>query len=234
MTRLTILVLSGFLALASAIPADAAESVTLVLNTEENPPLNYLDPATEQVVGIATEIVRKLMARANVTYRIDLLPWQRAFAGAREEPNTCVYSTTFNDERKPLFKWVMPLTTNSWALFAAPGSSIKINSLEDARRYKIGGYQGDAKAQFLLAQGFDVAVAPQDVLNAMMLIAGRIDIWATTERAGPELARRSGAGPIEKLFVFREVVMGLACSLQTPDALIDQLNETLRQIKAAS
>lgn len=176
---------------ACALPFSAA-AAPLTITTEENPPLNFMDPTSHEVTGIATQVVKEVLEKAGVEYKIVLLPWQRAYQMALDGPTTCVYSTTITDERKPLFKWVAPVTTNNWVLYSAADSDITLKSLEDAKPYKIGGYQGSAMGQFMIAQGYNIEIAPQDVLNVNKLVAHHIDLWVTGERGGPVLAERQG------------------------------------------
>jgi polar amino acid transport system substrate-binding protein len=217
---------------ACLIPFSAA-AAPLTITTVENPPLSYMDPNTREVTGIVTEVVKQVLAKAGVEYRIEILPWQRAYKMGLEELNTCVYATVVTDERKPLFKWVAPIATDNWVLYGAPDSTIALKTLEDAKSYKIGGYQGDAKTVYLTAQGYTLDATSQDSLNVNKLTAHRIDLWVTSERAGPALAERQGVTNLKKLLVFKEVVMGLACNKETPDDVIAKLNEALRQVPVA-
>jgi polar amino acid transport system substrate-binding protein len=205
----------------------------LTITTVENPPLSYMDPNTREVTGTVTEVVKQVMAKAGIEYRIEVLPWQRAYKMGLEEPNTCVYSTVVTDERKPLFKWVAPIATDNWALYGAPDSTITLKTLEDAKSYKIGGYQGDAKTIYLSAQGYTLDATSQDALNVNKLTAHRIDLWVTSERAGPALAERQGVTNLKKLLAFREVIMGLACNKEMPDDVIAKLNDALTQVPVA-
>src|SRR5258707_6571241 len=98
------------------IPSSPA-AAHLTITTVENPPLSYMDPNTREVTGIVTEVVKQALAKAGVEYRIEILPWQRAYKMGLEEPNTCVYATVVTDERKPLFKWASPIATDNWLLY---------------------------------------------------------------------------------------------------------------------
>lgn len=215
----------------------AAEETPLVITTEAYPPFN-MQAEDGSVTGLATDILRRMMARADQPYDLGLMPWQRAFAMARDMPNTCVYSTTRTAEREPLFAWVGPLVANDWVLFArtggdaAAGPSPAVSSLEDARPYTIGGYDGDATALYLIERGFTVDTAPYDKLNPKKLAAGRIDFWATGHLLGAYLAAREGVEDIAPILTFRETEMYLACNPQVPQATIDRLNAALDALRA--
>ncbi len=224
----------GLFAAAFALAAIAgpAEAQTLRLTTEEYPPFNYTDTQTRTFTGLATDLVKAVMDRAGVAYRIDPLPWQRAYQAALNQTDTCVFSTTVTEERQPLFRWVGPLVNNDWVLFAAPGSTIAVASLDDARQYRIGGYQGDAVQVFLTQQGFTVDAVAEDRLNVRKLTGGRIDLWATGSQLGPYLAQQEGVEGLRAIHTFRSTEMGLACNPGVDEALIGRLNAALQALRA--
>ena len=86
--------------------------------------------------------MHELFKRANVRYQIVMYPWVRAIKMAESDKDTCVYSTTRTEERETKFLWVGPVAPDNWMLFAKADSSIQLASLDDARKYKVGGLPG--------------------------------------------------------------------------------------------
>lgn len=201
------------------------------LTTEAYPPFN-MSGRTGEITGISTDIVRELCRRAGVDYSIELMPWVRAYNEALEHANVGVFSTTRTPEREALFKWVSPLTFNNWVFMAKASRNIRLASLEEAKRYRIGGYKGDAVAVFLQSQGFELDLVNRDDLNALKLARERIDLWATGHLMGPYLASKQNIKGLRPIFTFKETTMGLAFSKKTPDKLINQLNATLKSMYA--
>jgi polar amino acid transport system substrate-binding protein len=198
----------------------------LDITTEDNAPFNYVD--NQQVTGISTEILQEVGKRAGVPLKIQVLPWARAYQSALNLPDTCVYSTVKLPERETLFKWVGPLTTNKWALFAKSDFSKPLNSIEDAKHYRIGGVTMDAKAMYLKSQGFtSIDLVGDDNLNLAKLIAGRIDLWISGLYKGKESAAHVGSKMVKPVMVVREVDYYLACNLKTSDATIAALAQAL-------
>jgi polar amino acid transport system substrate-binding protein len=179
-----------------------------------------------RIVGIGTDKVREIMARAGISYTIALLPWKRAYTAALERADACVFSTTRTPEREPLFKWVGPTDEAQWVLMARIGSGIRLGSLDDARRYRIGTYNGDARDHFLRERGFTVDPAPNDMLNPTKLLMGRIDLWAASwRRGGNSVLEQNGWGQkIEPVLTFNRIQVFLACNRAVPDALIARMN----------
>jgi len=221
--------LVAWLALAMFCLPGTVRAETLRLLTEESPPFNFLQNG--QVAGIAVELMRVVAARAGVEISIDLEPWQRAYQDALDNADACVFSTTVTEARRPLFKWVGPLVHNDWAFLARTDRQIRIETLDDARRYVVGVYQGDAREAYLAGLGgFRLSAVGHNDLNEKLLEAGRIDLWASsTEQIWTE--RQLGVTDIEVVYKFKSVELGAACNRQVPDALIERLNAALDQIR---
>ena len=204
----------------------AAPVHALDLVTEDNAPFNYADG--QHVGGISTEILQEMGKRANVPMKFQVLPWARAYQSALSLPDTCVYSTVKLPEREALFKWVGPLTVNKWALFARNDFNKPLNSIEDAKRYRIGGVTMDAKAMYLKSLGFtSIDIVGDDNLNLAKLIAGRIDLWISGLYKGKESAAQVGSKTVKPVMIVREVDYYLACNPKTADGTIASLTHAL-------
>lgn len=212
--------------------AGQAGAVTLRLNTEEYPPFNFTHPESKKIVGLSTEQVEEMMKRAGVDYKIEMLPWQRAYNQAKEEADTCVFSTGQTEERKDLFKWVGPLANPDWVFLARADSDITISSLDDAKKYKIGGYKGDMVAEYLTKQGIEVDAADRDILNARKLAGGRLDLWATVLQQGQYTAKEAGDAKLKPVFTFKSSATSLACNKGVDDAVIAKLSDALKAMQA--
>jgi polar amino acid transport system substrate-binding protein len=219
--------LAALLLLAAAAQAQtqtAQRPGALYITTESAAP-SSMDDSEGQVIGIATDKVRAVLDRAGLAYSIDLLPWKRAYAAARERPDACVYATTRTLDRESLFKWVGPIDSAEWVLMARANRRFSLRTLDDARPYRIGTYNGDARDQFLRSRGFRVDPAPNDLTNPRKLLLGRIDLWAAALRAGsPVLEQNGWAGKIVPVLVFNRIEVFLACNRAVPDEVIARLN----------
>ncbi len=199
----------------------------LTLTTENAPPFNYSDDDGKTIVGSATETVHELFKRSKIPYTIEMYPWVRAIEMARANKSTCVYSTTRTEEREKNFQWVGPVAPNNWVLFGRADSTISIASLDDAKKYKLGGYRGDAVTLYLEGQKFTIDEAINDEQNAKKLDAGRIELWATGSQIGPFVAAKVNVR-IKPLLNFKKTELYLACNLSVAPQTIATLNATLQ------
>lgn len=173
------------------------------------------------VVGRETHKVRGIMARADIAYAIELLPWKRAYAQALRERDTCVFSTTRTAEREALFRWIGPLNEAEWVLYGLAERHLALRTLDDARGFVIGTVLGDARDDYLRQRGFNVAPVTQEWLNPQKLLLGRIDLWAVGLAVGSKpFAGKDWESRVVPLLTFNRVQTYLACNLKVPEAQV--------------
>lgn len=207
-----------------ALTLATTPALALDITTEINPPFNYQEGTS--IAGISTEILLEMGRRADVPMQLQLLPWARAYQSALSLPDTCVYSTVRLPERETLFKWIGPLSTNKWALFAKSDFNKKIQTIEDAKAYRIGGVTMDAKAAYLKSIGFPhIDLVGDDHLNRAKLLAGRIDLWISGLYKTETSSNRNGIKPV---LVVREVEYYLACHPDTSEPTLSALRRALQ------
>lgn len=204
----------GSLALLCASALARAE--TLVLLTENLVPFNMAVNGgnyakDDGISGISTDTVRAACERAQIECQLILrFPWDRVYQQALSEPGYGVFSTARTPEREDKFKWVGPLAVNDWVLMARGDSSIHLNSLEDAARYRIGGYKNDAISQHLVDRGLQVQLALRDNENVDKLASGQDRSLGhrRSERALRRPARGPQGGEGGPAFPYRRAVPG--------------------------
>lgn len=215
------MIITFAVAQAGALPADG-----LYIATEYSPPTSMQEGP--RVIGSATDKVREALARSATPYSIHMLPWRRAYNSALARPDGCVYSTTRTPEREHLFKWVGPTDEGEWVLMGRADHGYRLDTLEDARKLRIGTYNGDARDAYLRTRGFHVDSAHNDSINPRKLLLKRIDLWAAGLRRGSSYLEVNGyGGQIVPVLTFNRVKLYLACNLAVPDATIDKLNAAL-------
>jgi polar amino acid transport system substrate-binding protein len=203
----------------------------LTITTESSPPSAMMGDG--QVIGFATEKVRVIMERVGVGYTIEMLPWKRAYLLAQNQANTCVYSTTRVPERERMFKWVGPTHENDWTLFGRADRDYRIASIEDARKYRIGAYNGDVRSEALIAQGFIVDTVQDKLSNPRKLLVNRIDLWASSVRVGSAILAENGwSTQIVPVLTFKRTELYLACNPSVPDALVARMNAALKAMNS--
>ncbi|MFC5694197.1 substrate-binding periplasmic protein [Pseudomonas sp. GCM10022186] len=239
MSKRLLLALAGTLmVLAGAARAEVDENYSVVLLTENFPPYNMSINGKnfaqeDNIDGIAVDIVREMFKRAGVKYSLTLrFPWDRIYKLALEKPGYGVFVTARLPEREQSFKWVGPIGPDDWIMLARADSPIALGSLDDARKYKVGAYKGDAIAEYLAQQKLEPVTALRDQENARKLEKGQIDLWATGDPAGRYLAKQEGVGGLKTVLRFNQAELFLALNKEVPDEVVKKLQGALDQMRA--
>lgn len=133
----------------------AAEEELLVM-TEQFPPFNFQEG--NAVKGLSTQIVRKLLERAHLNYKLELVPWKRAYITTLNRPNTLIYTIAKTELRKDKFHWIGKISNRKVSLFRLRSRQDLANmTLEEAKeKAKVASVQGDASTEKIIEIGFDV------------------------------------------------------------------------------
>jgi polar amino acid transport system substrate-binding protein len=206
----------------------------LQIITEEFPPFNYAD-SKGQAAGQATEVVNGILTRLNQSAQIEILPWSEGYSRALAGPDVVLYSTARTDERENLFKWVGPIASFEYMLYAKNASDLQINSLEAAKKVrKIGVVKDDARYQFLLQNRFEnIVTCETDTECLRDLLTGNTDLWLGSTANAATIAEKAGIDPssFKEVYPVRTVQMYIAFSNDTPDTIVQSWQGTLDAMK---
>lgn len=237
MNLFRIFVLSCFL-FAPVWALQAQERLLIV--TEEWAPYNYTD-AKGEVLGLATDNIKKMMAQANIDYDIKVLPWSMAYTLAQNKPNIMLYTAYRTKEREGKFQWLCPIveTGGIKAYKLSRRNDVQVATLQDMKKYNIAVSNKNVQYEFLIAQGFipgvdmDVTVAESSGLR--MLLLGRVDIIMQEDAAIKERLKKLNKPPAivtELMTVLPETTAKCAAfSLDTDPKLVEKLSGALAEIK---
>ncbi|MGF1740073.1 ABC transporter substrate-binding protein [Vibrio profundum] len=202
-----------------------AESYTLF--TAKLPP--YADKVGNQLTGVAIDIVSQLFKNSGIQFKVEIVPWKRAYNAALSEMYSCVFPAQRSQEREVLFQWVSPILISHSGFYTKQNSPFKIRTLNDVKKLTIGTYLGSATALYLTSQGFKAEQTIRDSQNIHKLDKNRIDVWATDTMVGNYLIESTNMrGRIKKQLEYLTTLRGLACNKNTPPEVIDKLSKELK------
>ena len=213
----------------------AQPALALKLLTEENPPLNYTEG--KKLTGMSTEVVQEMGKRANLKLDFEVMAWDKAYEKAQADKETCLYSTARLSNRENAFKWVGPIAVNQWGLYALGGFKQEIKSLQDARPFRVGGVERDAKTEFLKQNGVtNIVEEKDDKLNPPKLTLNpkegqKIDLWITSVAGAKRVAAQAKVTDVKLVYVVRDAESYLACSPRTLPATLKALADALDSMK---
>lgn len=208
--------------------------------TEEAPPYNMT--VDGKIIGLSTDVVQAVLDEVGMQAPIQSMPWARAYDIALHAENVLIYSITRTPQREKLFKWVGPVASTGWYMYARADSNIRLEGLDDARKYQIATVSEDAGEQYLLARGFSIGKNLQSSgkydVGYKKLQLGRVDLLILDELGAYYMARQAGDDPRKTLVrvlnlpdLSRDGEIGMAFSLKTPDALVERFRKALEKIK---
>ncbi len=211
------------------------QAQTIYLKTEHYPPYNIdlslNDSGEKGIGGASAEIVLEMIRRSGYAHKLELLPWKRAYRLAETEVYTGVFSTTRTEARENVFKWVGPIADNNYVLFTTQERNIFLESIDTAKKYSVGAYQGSAGEGLMREAKIPIELVPRDHLNALKLQRNRIDLWISGNLYGPYLAKQYGVTNLKEVYTVRKAQMYVAFNKNTPDIVINKLNDVLQTMR---
>ncbi|MDA3928833.1 MAG: transporter substrate-binding domain-containing protein [Prolixibacteraceae bacterium] len=162
----------------------------LQIYTEPYPPLTFLDN-TGGITGYGSDIVKEIMKRHDLFYKINLSSWSNGYQLTLNNPNLCLYTMDRTEIREDLFQWVGPIGTNTTWIYTKAGSGITINSLDDAKNLEaIGTVDSWFSTQHLQEEGFENLVYDSDPeVLAKMLLNDEINAFVCTDITFPTILK---------------------------------------------
>ncbi|MBF0442065.1 MAG: transporter substrate-binding domain-containing protein [Oligoflexales bacterium] len=210
--------------------------------TEQFPPYNFTEG--NKVTGVSTEIVETVLKTAGFTYEIKVITWPKALETVKTTPGTLLYSTGRSKEREPLFKWVGPIVPKTNSVFALTSrSDIKVEKLDDLKKYKIGTTKDDFREQYLITKGFklnehlfSVGGAEPNSWNLKKLISSNIDLWPMPDAVAHYLLKKENidAKTIRRVIYLDEINGDgyfIAVNKSVPDETVAKLKDSLDSLK---
>lgn len=213
-------------------------ATTLTVFTEEFPPYNFTNDG--KVVGVSTEVVKKILNIAGYKYKLKSYPWARTYSLAQKTQNALIFSISRRPNREDLFKWIGVITPATYSIFChSSRNDINVVKLSDLKNYRIGTSIDDARESYLLGKGFTtddfsrIGGSDSNVINLKKLMNNRIDVWPmpdavayyTVKQQGYENAKRI----LKKVLPLSDLSGGyyIAASLNTPESVVINIKTAL-------
>ncbi|MBC3875548.1 substrate-binding periplasmic protein [Undibacterium flavidum] len=205
---------------------------TINITTEYLYPLNIVNKENGSIYGQSADKVRELFKRSQLPYRMTMMSWNRAFELARNNADTCVFSTARIKERESWFHWIGPIATGNWAVFGSPDKLGKITRLEDIKQSSIGTEVGNVSVPYLSEKGFHIVTSIESATTFKNVALGRIDFATAGETHGKKIVLDNHLeNKVVWLFNYQTSDYYLACNPKMHTDTITLLNAKLREMK---
>ncbi|MCJ8271848.1 MAG: transporter substrate-binding domain-containing protein [Psychrosphaera sp.] len=212
-----------------------SQAATLEVITENWRPYSFLEDG--EVKGRSTILVKKVLERAGIKYRITVYPWARAYKMAQSDIDVLIYSLVKVAPRLTLFKWVRPLgrgdTSSLYRLKSNTGRMPQ--TLQQAKKYYIVSNINSMDHLWLANQGFSKLQTPALLEQAIkMFFRKRVPLIAIDDSSMSVEFAHAGldSTKVEKVMTLFLAVPYLAASLSTSDELIEKLQKAYDELLA--
>ncbi len=180
--------------------------------------------------GISVDVLEELLvAIGSSQSRKDfkVAPWARGYFFLQHTPHSILFLTTKTKARSSLFKWVGPVFQNSTYLFAKKSRSIKITSVDELSKYRIGSILNDVGEHYLFELGVQekkLHRASNSINNLQMLNLDRIDMVVDNMENLKANADATGISinNYEPVMILATEDVSYAFHLNTPDWIISR------------
>jgi polar amino acid transport system substrate-binding protein len=200
----------------------------IVFTTESYPPFSYQEPGGNYR-GVGIDQVDIVMKETGTPYTLEIMPWARAITLAETQSRHCVFAAARTAERENRFKWVVPLFIDRSILVRHAGAPITASTMDEAKRFTVGTHREDYTEGLLRSLGFPKIDLSADVDTTLRKLLGdRIDMMPMSEGVYDKL--KTDGTPIEKVMLFSEQHLGIACNRDVPDALIATMQAGLDRL----
>ncbi|SEL76247.1 amino acid ABC transporter substrate-binding protein, PAAT family [Colwellia chukchiensis] len=218
----------------------ALQAQSLHIVSEEVPPLQMFD-AQQQPTGVMVDIVNTMLERAELKSAIKLYPWARSYQLALTNKNTVIFSLLRDPTREAKFQWIGQLyTLNSYLATKKISPAATLQTISDAKAYRVGTIRGDLAEHYLIEQGFttgkNLFISSKYPILWELLFSGRIDAVFTNDLLWRYEVESIGRDP-NKLQLSVQVPnfsdkLYIAASLSTDKKIVTALKRALESMKA--
>lgn len=193
--------------------------------------------------GHVNHIIREAFAAQGVAVKFVYLPWKRAFEEARLGKFDATSYWYDNTERREAMLFSEPVVVNRTVFFQrANTDAIHWKGFDDLSHYRMSATLGFTYTEDFYravdSQVINPIMVPSDIQNIKLLMADRVDLFATDEMSGFYMAAQLSIDP-RKLKVIEPPLSSpkgyLLASKTHPNAqwLITTFNTGLQKLKAS-
>lgn len=227
-----LILLVTFLTLPNLVLADG---FTIVTN--DLPPLKYVENG--KLAGVAGDLLAILMERTDQhidSDHVDVMPFSKAFETVKTRPGTILPCVARTPQRESDLKWVGPIYQTRFGFIAEKSRSIRIETLDDAKKLTLSTVKDSAPDKLSLQRGFSPENMRREAtaVEAIRLLDQQeVDLFAFPQSPAYHVMLREGIDPkkYEMVFEFQVVELYIGFNNNTDDVLIEQFQTTLDAMK---
>jgi len=219
--------------------SNAVSGTHLYFYTEHRPPFQFVE--NNEISGFSTEIIKAALGQTPYIYDIKIYPWSNSYNIVQKKQNACIYVIARTPAREKLFQWTIPLiSTELMFVGLKSNKNIQLNSIEDAKNYRIAVLKDDVTHQLLIKHGFDEnknMYVYKNSTSVFKLLSTRsnIDLILTDQITIQNNEKYYQLDPSQYKSFFKltknPLEFSIACSKQTDPEVVNNLSLSIKLIK---
>ncbi len=225
-----------FFSCESSLQAQTIQAKDLIYLTENYPPHNFKENG--KLTGVSVEILQLIWEKLNLNNQredIKIVPWARGMDKIKNEPNIVLFGMGYSPDRLKFLNWVGPYYSHSLYLIGKKDKNYSINSLDDAKPYKVGVVREDVGHQIILKKGFPkTSLELHNNQEALFkkLDADRIDMICFMDDSAIKGMTKLGLNlaDYKNLYKILELKSGFGMSKKIPEEVVDSFQSALEQL----
>jgi polar amino acid transport system substrate-binding protein len=151
-----------------------SEGVTIAISPSQ--PFSFLDPKTNEALGIEVEIGRAALNWAGVTkLKYEIMPYGQIIPALLAKRVDIDYAVHITPERKKVISFTGPIYWYGPAIIVKKGSNQSFKSFEDLKGKRIGAIAGSAADEYLRKVGAEVVPFQDDAAEWGSISGGQVE-----------------------------------------------------------
>lgn len=197
---------------------------TIVLEVVTFEMIPYVMPGGK--TGIVIDTLNEIAKRSGIKLNFTIEPLKRGILKTKKLEGNCVAPIDRSHDRETDFKWISPILISQTALFGMGNTEIKIDTLDEAKKYSIGVQSGSIAENKFRSLKFKIVIAEDSSQSIKQMKGQRIDLWAADTLVANYWAKKKEY-KIKELLNFETSLAGMACNVSVADKHIQKMNQEL-------
>ena len=210
------------------------------LNTEINPPYNYMtgDSVYEwELAGSSVDIINEMQTQSSYKNPINVTSWESGYEALQYIPNYALFTTARTPEREDLFQWVGPIVSFTDHFYTLTASNLQISTLDQAKALETVATPSDWYSHdYLTTNGFENILATANTAEQAFdqLISGEAEALLMPDTMVRWFCDQKGISPTDLTAQLSgDYYEGyIAFSLNTSASIVSQWQSNLDEMKA--
>ena len=208
--------------------------------SEVTPPYYWINE-DGKAQGVNVDLANALEPLLPFSSSLEHMPWARAVQETLDNPNLVLLSLLKTPNREDEFEWISSVNHMQASLIRLKQKeTAHVNSLDDAKQFRVGSIRGYGSASFLQQEGFEenknLALVAEPALLWKLLYMGRIDFALANFETGKYEISDAGFDPNDATSEYVIEALGadlfVATGLKTEQDKVSSLKHAFSILKA--